>query len=234
MKLSGQLIERAALQQEEIEAMFALMRTFYDDVNRDVFVSDLRDKDYCILLRNDVSEVVGFSTQKIMSFDMDGRMIHGVFSGDTIIHRDYWGSFELYTVFARFFFAYAEKYDAFYWFLISKGHKTYRMLPVFFNEFFPCRDKATPEPEQSIMHGYAARLYPEEYNDRTGVIEYRTVKDKLKMGVADITDKELRNPDIRFFLQANPDYAQGDDLVCIARIDMDNLKPRAKALLFGE
>lgn len=234
MKLSGQLMERAALQQEETETMFALMQTFYDDVNRDVFMSDLRDKDYCILLRNDASEVVGFSTQKIMTFDMDGRTIHGVFSGDTIIHRDYWGSFELYTVFARFFFAYAERYDAFYWFLISKGYKTYRMLPVFFNEFFPCRDKATPEPEQSIMNGYAARLYPEEYNDRTGVIEYRTVKDKLKMGVADITDKELRNPDIRFFLQVNLDYARGNDLVCIARLAKENLKPRAKALLFGE
>jgi len=234
MKLSGQILKSEDLQQEEIEAMFSLMQTFYDDVSRNVFISDLMDKDYCILLCNDGGEVVGFSTQKIMSFDMGGRMIHGVFSGDTIIHKDYWGSFELYTVFARFFFAYAEKYDDFYWFLISKGYKTYRMLPLFFNDFYPDREKATPEPEQSIMHGYASRLYPEAYNDRTGVIEYHTIKDKLKKGVADITDKELRNPDIRFFLQANPNYAQGDDLVCIARMHRNNLKPRAKALLFGE
>ena len=139
MKLSGQILKSEDLQQEEIEAMFSLMQTFYDDVSRNVFISDLMDKDYCILLCNDGGEVVGFSTQKIMSFDMGGRMIHGVFSGDTIIHKDYWGSFELYTVFARFFFAYAEKYDDFYWFLISKGYKTYRMLPLFFNDFYPDR-----------------------------------------------------------------------------------------------
>jgi hypothetical protein len=234
MNLSGQIIERAALQPAEIEAMFYLMQTFYDDVDRDVFMTDLRDKDTCILLRNNDNEIVGFSTQKMLSFDMDGRTIHGVFSGDTIIHKDYWGSFELYTVFARFFFAYAKKFDDFYWFLISKGYKTYRMLPIFFKDYYPNRENATPDLEQSIMHGYAKRLYPEEYNDRTGVISYRTVKDKLKKGVADITEKELRNHDIRFFLQANPNYAQGDDLVCIARLYLDNLKPRAKALLFGE
>lgn len=234
MNLSGKIVVRSALQPAEIEAMFCLMLTFYDDVDRDVFMKDLLDKDTCILLRNDSNEIVGFSTQKMMSFDIDGRMIYGVFSGDTIIHKDYWGSFELYTVFARHFFAYAERYDDFYWFLISKGYKTYRMLPIFFNEYYPNRENATPDPVQSIMHGYAKRLCPEEYSDGTGVIAYRTVKDKLKKGVADITEKELRNQDIRFFLQANPNYAQGDDLVCIARLHLDNLKPRARALLFGE
>jgi len=234
MKLDGRILERTQLTGEEINSMFSLMNEFYDNMNMDVFLRDLANKDYCLLLCNEEKEVVGFTTQKIMSFEMDGKMIHGVFSGDTIIHRDYWGSMEMYVVFARFFFDLAKKYDNFYWFLISKGYKTYRMLPVFFCDFYPSFHKSTPPLEQSIIDGYGELLYKDEYDRKTGVIQYTSVKDKLKTGVADITGKELRNPDIQFFLKANPAYHRGNDLVCLARLSEDNLQPRARKLLFGE
>ena len=214
--------------------MFSLMNEFYDNVSMDVFRKDLDDKDYCLLLTSAGGDIVGFTTQKILSFDLNGELIHGVFSGDTIIHRDYWGSLEMYVVFARFFFALAKEYDCFYWFLISKGYKTYRMLPVFFSEFYPSYKMAVPPHEKAVMDAYASLLYPDEYDPVTGVIEYAAVKDKLKDGVADITEKELRNPDVRFFIEANPGYREGNDLVCLARLSEDRLQPRARGHLFGE
>jgi hypothetical protein len=234
MKLEGRVIKRSELTDREIPVMFMLMNEFYDNMSMDVFRKDLDSKDYCLLLTNETGEIVGFTTQKILSFNLDGEMIHGVFSGDTIIHRDYWGSLEMYVVFARFFFEFAKKYDRFYWFLISKGYKTYRILPVFFSEFYPSRGKVVPPLEKAVMDAYASLLYPDEYSPETGVIQYAAAKDKLKDGIADITDKELRNPDIRFFIEANPDYRKGNDLVCLARLDEDSLQPRARGLLFGE
>ncbi len=234
MQLDGRVIQRSDLNGNQIHSMFSLMNEFYDNVSMDVFRKDLDDKDYCLLLHNEAGDIVGFTTQKIMSFELRGAPVHGVFSGDTIIHRDYWGSLEMYVVFARFFFALAKEYPCFYWFLISKGYKTYRMLPVFFKEFYPSYKQAVPPHLKAIMDAYASLLYPEEYNPKTGVIEYSSVKDKLKDGVADITGKELRNPDIRFFIEANPDYRKGNDLVCLARLDEGSLQPRARALLFGE
>jgi len=234
MHLEGRVIRRSELTDREIFSMFSLMNEFYDNMSMDVFRKDLDSKDYCLLLTNENGEIVGFTTQKILSFSLDGEMVHGVFSGDTIIHRDYWGSLEMYVVFARFFFALAKEYPCFYWFLISKGYKTYRMLPVFFAEFYPSYKKAVPPHEKAVMDAYASLLYPDEYNPKTGVVEYASVKDKLKDGVADITEKELRNPDIRFFIEANPKYKKGNDLVCLARLDEDSLQPRARALLLGE
>lgn len=234
MKLEGRVIPRSELTDREIPVMFMLMNEFYDNMSMDVFRKDLDSKDYCLLLTNETGEIVGFTTQKILSFSLDGEMIHGVFSGDTIIHRDYWGSLEMYVVFSRFFFEFAKKYDRFYWFLISKGYKTYRILPVFFSEFYPSCGKAVPPLEKAVMDAYASILYPDEYNPETGVIQYAAAKDKLKDGIADITEKELRNPDIRFFIEANPDYRKGNDLVCLARLDEDSLQPRARGLLFGE
>jgi len=234
MKIEGRVIKKSELTDREIFSMFSLMNEFYDNMCMDVFRKDLDDKDYCLLLTSESGDIVGFTTQKILSFDLNGMPIHGVFSGDTIIHRDYWGSLEMYVVFARFFFALAKEYERFYWFLISKGYKTYRMLPVFFSEFYPSYKKTVPPLEKAVMDGYASLLYPDEYNPETGVIEYTSVKDKLKDGVADITEKELRNPDIRFFIEANPNYRKGNDLVCLAQLSEDRLQPRARALLFGE
>lgn len=217
--------------EKEISAMYALMTEFYDNMDEDVFRRDFFNKDYCLVLY-DEEVLVGFTTQKVMSVTVEGREIHGMFSGDTIIHKDHWGEIELFKVWAQFWFDYAEKYEEFYWFLICKGYKTYRILPSFWKEFYPNRQTETPEYEQKIIDAYASLLYPEEYNKNTGVIEYSHVKDKLRSGVADVDSHRIKNKDIAFFCNKNPGHIDGNDLACIARIDKRYLKRRVPELLF--
>lgn len=218
--------------ESEISAMYSLMSEFYDNTDEHVFRRDFFDKDYCLVLYSEEGKTVGFTTQKVMELDVDGRKIHGIFSGDTIIHKDYWGDIELFRVWARFWFEFAEKYDEFYWFLICKGYKTYRMLPLFWTEFYPSYRCETPAFEQKIIDAYAAEIYPDEYNSDSGVIEYKGTKDKLKTGVADVGDHEMKNKDIAFFCKANPDYIKGNDIACLAKIDKAMLKKRVVELLF--
>lgn len=217
--------------EKEISAMYKLMTEFYDNMEESVFRRDFADKDYCLVLYEEET-LVGFTTQKVMSVTVNGREIHGMFSGDTIIHKDHWGELELFKVWAEFWFQFAEKYEEFYWFLICKGYKTYRILPAFWREFYPNRSSETPEYEQKIIHAYASLLYPEEYNPETGVIEYRHVKDRLRAGVADVDSHRIKNKDIAFFCKANPGHTEGNDLACIARIDKAFLKKRVPELLF--
>lgn len=216
----------------EISDMYSLMSEFYDNTDESVFRRDFFDKDYCLVLYNEDGKVVGFTTQKVMELDIDGRKIHGIFSGDTIIHKDYWGDIELFRVWARFWFEFAEKYEEFYWFLICKGYKTYRMLPLFWTEFYPNYRCETPAYEQKIIDAYAMEIYPDEYNSDSGVIEYRGIKDKLKTGVADVGEHEMKNKDIAFFCKSNPDYVKGNDIACLAKIDKAVLKKRVVELLF--
>ena len=77
------------------------------------------------------------------------------------------------------------------------------LLPVFWKEFYPNYRFETPAYEKQIIDAYGGLLYPEEYNSRTGVVEYRSEKDRLKDGVADIGEKELKNKDIAFFAEKN-------------------------------
>lgn len=232
--MKGELVEIKKLTDDLIQEMFTLMDMYYDGMLYDNFTNDLEEKDHCILLTDNDGILRGFSTQKQLSFTANERVIHGVFSGDTIIHRDYWGSLELYKAFAKHFIRYGKQFDKYYWFLISKGYKTYKMLPVFFRTFYPDCRTTLPEDEKAIMNAFGHLKYPDEYNERTGVIEYNGQKDKLKTGVADITEKQLKDKHIRFFTDKNPHYYEGNNLVCLACLSEDNLSPAARRLLLGE
>lgn len=222
--LNGRIIRIDELTKRQIQDMFQLMDLFYTHMDFSIFLKDLFGKDYCILLETKDGGLAGFSTQKILSFPVSGHIVHGVFSGDTIIHKDHWGSSELFLVFARFFFDYGRRYEHFYWFLISKGYKTYKLLPTFFREFYPNFRIETPVHIKNLMDAFGKLLYPEEYNPELGIVSYSKEKDSLKPGVADITGNRRKDQDILFFLERNPTYLLGDDLVCIADLKKNNLK----------
>jgi hypothetical protein len=231
--LYGEMVEAHSLNVNEKDAMYELMQTYYDGMVHDAFLRDLHEKDCCVLLRDASGCLRGFSTQKLVRLEMDGKTVHGVFSGDTIIRKEDWGSLELFRVFTRHFLQTGRQYKEFYWFLISKGYKTYKILPLFFNEFYPRCQAETPAYEKALIDAFGSGRYPGEYDQASGVIVYRKQKDKLKQGVADIGEKHLRDEHITFFLQANPGYDRGNDLVCLARLDELNLNRAAHRLLLG-
>ena len=47
----------------------------YDNVTEEVFINDLMNKDYCIMLYNEKKHVKGFSTQKELSLDLNGKIV---------------------------------------------------------------------------------------------------------------------------------------------------------------
>lgn len=230
--LKGFVKPISAYSEQEIETMYQLMAQFYDHTDPEVFRRDFADKDYCLALYHETDGLVGFTTQKVLTLSVDGKPVHGMFSGDTIIHKDHWGDVELFRVWAQFWFAFAEQYEAFYWFLICKGYKTYRILPLFWTEFFPNYRMETTPYAKRIMDAYASLLYPDAYDPESGVIVYKTQKDKLKEGVAEIGVRQLKNKDVAFFCERNPGHLIGNDLVCLAKIDKALLRKHAHELLF--
>ena len=229
-KIYSRVIKIKERTEKEKNQILNLMQEFYDNVTPKIFNDDLEKKDYCVILYNTNGDVKGFSTQQEISLQVDGKTINGIFSGDTIIHKEYWGSLELYKEFARKFIKEDEDY---YWFLISKGYKTYKMLPLFFKEFYPNYKTKTPAFEKRIIDTFGTSKFPNDYDKSSGVNKYNEIKDRLKIGVADITRKQLKDKDIEYFTNINPDYTKGEDLVCLAKLNRDNLKDTGKRLLRG-
>ena len=232
MELKGDIVKINEISQSEMEEMYILMTEFYDNVEKEIFLKDFKEKDYCIILKDYKNKIKGFSTQKIMKFNFENEEIYGVFSGDTIIDKENWGNLTLFKVFANFFFSFGEKYQNFYWFLIVKGYKTYKFLPTFYKEFYPNYKLETPERFKNIIDLFGEIKYPDEYNKESGVIEYKVIKDSLKKGVADITEKELKDKNVQFFLESNPNYEKGNDLVCITSLKIENLREKTLKILF--
>ena len=95
-KLFGRTISQKTLSRVEVSAMHSLMTRYYDNVDEAIFQKDLMEKDQVILLEdNQTGQLKGFST--FMSFDVsvDCQSVRAIFSGDTIVEREYWGDFGL-------------------------------------------------------------------------------------------------------------------------------------------
>ena len=218
----------------EKDAMYALLAENYENVSRPCFEADLFEKDWAILLRDARDHTLrGFSTQKVMRFHVDGLRLRAVFSGDTIIARSHWGEQELGHAWGRFVADLrAEKPEVpLYWFLISKGYRTYLFLPLFFHQFFPRHDQVTPAREQKILDTLASSRYPDFYVRETGLIVFHESHGNLNPELAEIEPRRLRNPHVRFFLSKNPGFAIGHEMACLAEISAENMRSYASRML---
>jgi hypothetical protein len=231
--LNSRIVPLEQVTEREREAMFAIFARHYDCVRFEKFMSDLREKDCVLMLRNQTGLVCGFSTQKILRVAVKGRLIRAVFSGDTIVDRAYWGEQELGRCWCRYVSAaYAEEPDVpLYWFLISKGYRTYLYLPLFFEQFYPNCYSATPKFEQLVMDTLASAKFTNNYDAGRGVVAFRQSQGQLKPHLAEIPARRLNDPHVQFFLQRNPGYRKGDELACLAEISPYNMKLFAGRIL---
>jgi hypothetical protein len=217
----------------DARAMYEIFARHYDCVSLEQFLFDLSEKDCALILRNADDIICGFSTQKVFRVPVEGIPVRAVFSGDTIVDRAYWGEQELGRCWCRYVSSvYWEAPDVpLYWFLISKGYRTYLYLPLFFELFYPNCKGATPDFEQRLLDTLAATKFPDHYRPESGLIEFPRSQGQLKPHLAEIPARRLRDPHVQFFLRCNPAYASGHELACLAEISPANMKLFAGRIL---
>ncbi len=220
MKLTASSRPVNALSPAEIRDMHRLMEENYEAVPRDQFDRDLAAKDEVLLLHDDAGAVCGFTT---LAWNPTGRLDEGdiLFSGDTIIDRQHWGTQELVRAFCRRAGQWrAASRRPLFWFLISKGHRTYLYLPLFARRFHP-----HPEQAEASWQALAGRIAESMFGDcwkpAQGVIRFPSSHGHLRES---LTDGNLENPWIARFNRLNPHHAAGEELVCLTEMDEANLR----------
>ena len=210
------------------EELYRLFERNYDNVSRVAFRRDLQEKQWIILLEDTrAGKIVGFSTLMLIDGIVDSVPILAAFSGDTIIDRDYWGGQRLVKSWYQIMESIRIQYPTknLYWFLISKGYRTYLYLPTFFKEFYPRFNRPTPPFERKIIDTIGCHKYPQYFNPDTGVIEFPRLEGNLNADLAQVPSHRKKDPNVRFFLDRNPGYARGNELVCVAKFAPENLMP---------
>jgi hypothetical protein len=228
--LHSEIVSIDQLCPSAVNQLYGLYEQCYDGSDRTRFEADLLEKQWIIVLRDATSSVtVGFSTQMLIDTDVDRKPVCALFSGDTVIHPSYWGSQELVRAWCRLAGRLkAQMLDRpLYWFLISKGHRTYLYLPYFFHHFHPRYDQPNPAFVEKLIRALGTTKYPGEFNLKTGLIEHRNCHDRVKTNL-DATAKHLNNPHVEFFLRRNPSYRNGTELLCVAEISPENMRSTAR------
>ncbi|MFZ5952227.1 MAG: hypothetical protein ACOYXC_16105 [Candidatus Rifleibacteriota bacterium] len=230
-KLTGIIAPAATISETQRREMFALMHQFYL-ADETAFYHDLQNKHKIILLHDQEQKLQGFTSARLFDLEIKNGSIKILFSGDTIIHPDFWGTLELPRIWGRLMLDTINEIHGIplFWFLISSGYRTYRFLPAYFHEFFPRHDAQTPAEMQNILDAAATFLFGSRYEPSSGIIKLEHPT-PLREVIAPPGEERRKNPHIDFFLNRNPGYVNGEELACITQLGVDNIKPFVKRLL---
>jgi len=232
-KLIGKLMEVSELSIRHKTRMLNLLKLYFDNVKEDLFFKDLSGKKWVIIFEDIINgEVQGFSTQTLMEVKIDGIPVKALFSGDTIIDKNYWGSRELPRVWGKLVIALTHQFKEikFYWFYISKGYMTYLLMPRYFYNFYPKYDSEITEFEKKVLDTLAFKKFGSAYEPKTGIVRIQ-FNYYLKNGVGQITEDLLKDSNIKYFKNKNPNYIKGEELACLVELTEDNMKPIFKQVI---
>lgn len=209
--------------------MYALYDRYYGGGDATTFRTDLEHKSHLVWLVEG-ERLRGFSTLATQSFHTFTQDARAVFSGDTIIDHQFWGEQALARAFCRFAGALKAQRpeQPLYWFLISKGYRTYRYLHAFAHRYFPHPNEATPPDMQARMHELARARFGSAYRPELGIVRFEPVRGYLRPPWNEVRDGLQPRPEVRHFLARNPGYVAGDELVCLAELSASNLRSIAR------
>ena len=231
-EIVGETRPVADLTRDEQRACFDLLQRLFLGVTWEDFLHDLEEKDEVMFLRDaDSGAIGGFSTLVELEIEVAGEPVPVVFSGDTAVLPEYRTSFASGQQLARHFHRAHERNPGrpVSYVLISKGWRTYRLMPFFFRQFFPRHDAETPPFERALIDAFGESRYPNRYD--TGVIRFAgEPAPRIRPDSVDAVPARS-DPHTEYFLRANSRYLEGDELVCAARVHPENYTLRMRRLL---
>jgi hypothetical protein len=217
------IVQRDELTPMQTDEMFQLLAHHFDNVTRAQFDRDLAEKNWVVLIQRD-TRLVGFSTLLVYESLFEGESVSIVYSGDTIVAPEAWGTTALARGWITAVNQLRERYPRgkYYWLLLTSGFRTYRFLPVFWREFFPRHDAPMPTGIRRLRNQLATERFGEQYDSLSGIVRFHHPQ-RLRGELKIIPVERIADPHVAFFIMHNPSHAQGDELVCLTELCPENL-----------
>jgi hypothetical protein len=225
------LVWRSHLASQEKAEMFRLLTDHFDGVTPEQFVRDLSEKNLALLLSRGET-LVGFSTLLSLTTTFEGENVNIIYSGDTIVAPEAWGT----TALPRAWVAGVEALRAelppgrCFWLLLTSGFRTYRFLPVFWREFFPRFDAPPPPEIQRMLAQLARERFSNQFDPYRGIVQFNRPQ-KLRAALNQIPSGRENDPHIAFFLSRNKGCFEGDELVCLTELSHENLTAAGRRMM---
>lgn len=220
---------------DDRSAMFELYSRHYADCSPGIFARDLSRKTHVVWLAAADARLIGFSTLEVSLHETPWGLTRTLFSGDTIIDPEHWGSQALAFEWIRFAgeVQRAAPHVPLYWLLIVKGHRTYRYLKTFALQYVPRADEGAAAALRPLRDFLAQERFGKAYDAPRGIVHFDVPQGRLVPSLAQIDERHLRLREVAFFVASNPRYAAGDELVCLCELAEHNLRPLAQRVFAG-
>jgi hypothetical protein len=211
--------------------MYQLLAEHFDGVTRGEFERDLTQKNWVILIEKE-DRLVGFSTLLAYESEFEGAPVSVVYSGDTIMAREAWGSPALARAWITSVNLLRESYPngRYYWLLLTSGFRTYRFLPVFWREFHPCFNAAMPDTDRRLRDHLARELFGNQFHAEEGIVRFDHPQ-QLRGELAGVPSGRDADAHVAFFLSHNPGHENGDELVCLTELCPENLTAAGRRMV---
>jgi hypothetical protein len=230
IEISSRFLPQAELTPGLTDKMFGLLAEHFEGVTPAQFHQDLREKNWVMLLEKR-NRLVGFSTLLAYESSFRGKPVSVIYSGDTIVAQEAWGS----PILSRTWIASVNKLRTaysngrYYWLLLTSGFRTYRFLPVFWKEFFPRYGAETPPAAKELMNHLSSERFGRQYNPAAGIVRFDKPQ-RLRKELAGVPAGRTENPHVAFFAARNPGHLNGDELVCLTELTENNLTPAGRRM----
>ena len=227
MSVKAVFKKASELDTKQRKELFDIFERYYAGTTWSQFNDDLSEKDSVILLLDrKTGKFCGFSTLVSQRMKVSGKSLICVFSGDTVLEKKYWGSSALGIAFLSYLFLlkFKNPLEPVYWMLISKGYKTYLLMANNFGTHFPNNQVPTPPLEKKVMDEFYSAKFGQRYEAQSGIIRFHDCNNACRVAenIAPVTSNMREaNPLIRFFVDRNPHWQQGDELAGIAKMTLN-------------
>lgn len=222
------------LTSEDRRDMFTILGEHFSNLDEKVFNDDLSEKDWVIRVDDAQGKIQGFSTLKKLIQVLDGERIHGFFSGDTVLSKNFTGDPTWIPVWGDHVFAVAATLlpEKSYWILLTATHRTYRILPTCFKQYIPNPHCPTDPQLKKILDGFVRQKFPNEYDEAAGLV----ILDK-SIPYKNIDVVKAQKGDHHFYTQyfrtLNPNFGRGDFLCCMTELNHENLTDSCVRIVYG-
>jgi hypothetical protein len=213
------------------DEVWELTREFYD-VERHHAEAELRRRQSIAMFRMN-GALLGMVSLDIYPAQFRGRAIAVIFTTHVLLRENWRGRNLIQRLGIRSFLATRLRYPLrpIYWFFETFSYKSYLLLPRNFRRYWPRHDQPTPEPQAALIDQLATQMYGPAWRPARGVA-VRSGQKRLRDTAAPLVLGPDTAPELEFFARANPGHAEGDMLVCLCPLTVQNmLSVVRKALL---
>ncbi len=168
-------------------------------------------------------DLVGLITLDLRHETFRGREVVAIYTGNTWIHPNHRGTNIVQRMGARCYVESLVRWPRArkFWFFGSNSYKSYLVMARNLRDFWPVRHKPTPSWETDYIRHLARAIYHADVEPERLVYEPDGAR-SFSEDETRVPDKLAADPDVKFFVDRNPNYPRGAKLMCLAPLTWSN------------